>query len=131
VFVSSHLLGEVEHLVDDVVVIDHGRLITSGPLAELRHETALVRSPDANRLGAALTEAGGTVELAAVDTAGAPLLVRGLTLGQIGHVAFATGAEVSELAARSGSLEDLFMQWTHQQGDVAVQAAPLTQEVVA
>jgi ABC-2 type transport system ATP-binding protein len=130
VFVSSHLLGEAEHLVDDVVVIDHGRLITSGPLAELRHETALVRSPDADRLGVALSEAGGMVEPGA-DATGGSLLVRGLTLDQIGHVAFADGAELWELAARSGSLEDLFMQWTHQQGDDVVQGAPDSQEVVA
>ena len=111
VFVSSHLLGEVEHLVDDVVVIDHGRLVTSGPLAELRHETALVRSPDARRLAAALREAGATVESEGPDFAGA-LFVRGSSLETIGHTAFRLGVEVSELSTRSGSLEDLFMGWT-------------------
>ena len=114
VFVSSHLLGEVEHLVDDVVVIDKGQLITSGPLAELRHETALVRSPDAARLVEALRTNGAAVELDASD--GAPLLVRGSSLAAIGHVAFTLGVEVSELSAHSGSLEDLFMNWTSQSG---------------
>ena len=117
VFVSSHLLGEVEHLVDDVVVIDKGQLVTSGALAELRHETALVRSPDALRLAEALRTNGAAVELDASD--GAPLLVRGSSLAAIGHVAFTLGVEVSELGAHAGSLEDLFMNWTNQSGAAA------------
>ncbi len=112
VFVSSHLLGEVELLVDDVVVIDRGRLVTSGPLAELRHETALVRSPDAPRLAEALREAGASVEPAGPDLGGSALFVRGSSLEVIGHLAFGLGVEVSELSARAGSLEDLFMGWT-------------------
>jgi ABC-2 type transport system ATP-binding protein len=113
VFVSSHLLGEVEHLVDDVVVIDQGRLITSGPLAELRHETVLVRSPDAPRLARALLEVGATVEPTGADDA---LVVRGRPLDEIGHLAHGLGLEVWELSTRSGSLEELFMGWTNQDG---------------
>ena len=129
VFVSSHLLGEVEHLVDDVVVIDHGRLVTSGPLGELRHETALVRSPDVVALAEALREAGAAVEPDGSDGGSGSLLVRGLGLAEIGHIAFGRGVEVSELSTRSGSLEDLFMRWTHQPGDEV--AAPAGQRDVA
>ena len=116
VFVSSHLLGEVEHLVDDVVVIDEGRLITSGPLAELRHETALVRSPDTIRLADALRGTGASVEFGGSEIGSATLLVRGSTLEEIGHTAFVLGVEVSELSTQLGSLEDLFMRWTNQHG---------------
>jgi ABC-2 type transport system ATP-binding protein len=35
VFLSSHLLAEVAHSADDAVVIDHGRLVGSGPVSEL------------------------------------------------------------------------------------------------
>jgi ABC-2 type transport system ATP-binding protein len=35
VFVSSHLLAEVAHTVDDVVIINHGRLVVQSPLHEL------------------------------------------------------------------------------------------------
>lgn len=120
VFVSSHLLGEVEHLVDDVVVIDRGRLVTSGPLAELRQETALVRTPDAGRLAEALRRTGAVVE--SVDGDGSTLLVRGSSLDAIGHLAFGLGAEVSELTTRSGSLEDLFKGWTGSH-DISAQTA--------
>jgi len=43
VFVSSHLLAEVEHLADDVVVINRGRLITAGALAQLQQAGIMVR----------------------------------------------------------------------------------------
>jgi ABC-2 type transport system ATP-binding protein len=35
VLISSHMLSEVAHLVDDVVVIDHGMLVHAGSLAEM------------------------------------------------------------------------------------------------
>ncbi|MBP7988996.1 MAG: hypothetical protein KAZ69_18125, partial [Candidatus Microthrix sp.] len=35
VLVSSHTLAEVEHLADDVIVINRGRLVTHGALEEL------------------------------------------------------------------------------------------------
>ncbi|HEY2703294.1 MAG TPA: ABC transporter ATP-binding protein, partial [Candidatus Dormibacteraeota bacterium] len=43
VFVSSHLLGEVEQLADWLVVLDHGRLLFQGPIADLlaRRQTRL------------------------------------------------------------------------------------------
>ena len=36
IFVSSHLLAEVEHLADEVVVINRGRLVATGALATLQ-----------------------------------------------------------------------------------------------
>ncbi len=35
VLVASHVLAEVAQTVDQVVIIDHGRLLTTGPLADL------------------------------------------------------------------------------------------------
>jgi ABC-2 type transport system ATP-binding protein len=35
VLVSSHILAELQHTVDDVILIDHGRLIAHGPMSEL------------------------------------------------------------------------------------------------
>src|SRR5258708_9985093 len=39
VFVSSHLLAELAQTVDDVVIINHGRLVTAGPMAALLGRT--------------------------------------------------------------------------------------------
>jgi ABC-2 type transport system ATP-binding protein len=41
VLVSSHLLTEVAQIAGDVVILDHGRLITHAPLAELTRTAAL------------------------------------------------------------------------------------------
>ena len=35
VLVSSHILAELQHTVDDVILIDDGRLIAHGPMSEL------------------------------------------------------------------------------------------------
>ena len=68
VFVSSHLLGEVEQLADDVVVINDGRLVTQGSLGELRQSASLVRSAASDSLRVALEGAGGVVEATRTDT---------------------------------------------------------------
>ena len=35
VFLSSHLLDEVAHSADDLIVINHGHLVTAGPVADI------------------------------------------------------------------------------------------------
>jgi ABC-2 type transport system ATP-binding protein len=63
VLLSSHALSEVELTADHVLVLAHGRLIRSSSLAALRAETGVgsrVRTPDPNRLCAALDAAGHT-----------------------------------------------------------------------
>src|SRR5215210_3868665 len=56
VFLSSHLLAEVEQLCTRVGVVDHGRLVLQDDLARLRAPTGrvVVRSPDADRIGTVL-----------------------------------------------------------------------------
>lgn len=108
VFVSSHLLDEVEHLADDVIVINDGRLITRGPLAELQQSACLVRSNDRDGLATILEMAGATTEVHGPDG----LVVRGMPIEEIGERAFAGGTAVHELSPRPGSLEELFLAWT-------------------
>ena len=43
VFVSSHILPEVQQLADVVGIVDHGRLVRQGPLDEMLRETGHVR----------------------------------------------------------------------------------------
>ncbi len=108
VFVSSHLLAEVEHLADEVVVINRGRLVVAGPIADLQQAATTVRTPQPERLSGVLAGAGATVT--AHDGA---LEVRGLPIEQIGDLAMAAGIGLHELSPRAGSLEDLFLDWTH------------------
>ncbi len=108
VLVSSHLLSEVEHVVDDVVVIDEGRLVTAGAIAELTRSAARIRTPHPDRLAAELVAAGGRVEAIGPDT----MLVVGLPLEQIGDTAHCAGIVLHELSPSAGSLEDVFFALT-------------------
>jgi ABC-2 type transport system ATP-binding protein len=108
VLVSSHLLAEVEHLADDVIVIHEGRLVTQGALADLQQAASLVRATDTDRLQVALEQAGATTEGVGHDG----LIVRDMSINEIGERAFAAGIAVHELSPRAGSLEELFLQWT-------------------
>jgi ABC-2 type transport system ATP-binding protein len=111
VFVSSHLLSEVEHLADDVIVIDDGRLVTQGVLAELQQGASLVRTADPRLLATILERAGATTQTEGVDG----LVVRGMAIEEIGERAFTNGFALRELAPHAGSLEELFLTWTTEQ----------------
>ena len=108
VLVSSHLLTEVEHLADDVVVLNHGRLVTTGALATLQRAGTSVRTPAPDELTAVLTAAGATVHLGSEGE----LVVRGMPITAIGDRACAAGIALHELAPQAGSLEELFLDWT-------------------
>jgi len=108
VFVSSHLLAEVEHLADEVVVLNKGRLVTSGLLSDLLKATTLVRTPTPAPLSEILESAGAKVHLDDRHT----LVVRDLSMEEIGERAYQAGIPLHELSPHSGSLEDLFLDWT-------------------
>jgi ABC-2 type transport system ATP-binding protein len=107
VLVSSHLLAEVELLADDVVVVNRGRLVTSGSLGELQEAATRVRASSPQRLQEVL-EAHG----AAIEQQQGALIVRGVTSGEIGQWAFDAGVVLQELSPHAGSLEDQFLEWT-------------------
>ncbi len=108
VLVSSHLLGEVEQLADDVVVINEGRLVAQGSLAEMQQSVSIVRAASPETLRVALEGAGGVVESGERGT----LVVRGLSLDEIGDQAFCAGVALYELSRHTDSLEDRFFAWT-------------------
>jgi ABC-2 type transport system ATP-binding protein len=120
VFVSSHLLAEVEHLADEVIVLDRGRLVTTGALSDLQKAGTSVRTPSPEPLTQILETAGGTVQ---IREQGA-LLVRGLSITEIGDRACAAGIALHELSPQSGSLEDLFLGWTGDHGARDVPTEP-------
>ncbi|MGH3248714.1 MAG: ABC transporter ATP-binding protein [Trebonia sp.] len=112
VFVSSHLMSEVENTADHLVVIGGGRLVADEPLdrfaARATGHRVKVRTDDPVRLSAALTAAGGEVS---TDGAQA-LIVTRLTTSRIGEVAFASQVMLYEVTATASTLEAAFMQLT-------------------
>jgi ABC-2 type transport system ATP-binding protein len=122
VFVSSHLLAEVELLADDVVVIHKGRLVTTGALEDLQHAAVTLRSPRADELVTRLAAAGGTVQR---GTAADRLTVHDLPVELIGDLACNAGIPLHELTVGVGSLEDMFLRWTSDvEDDVPLPAEP-------
>jgi ABC-2 type transport system ATP-binding protein len=119
VFVSSHLLSEVEHLADEVVVISRGRLVATGALATLRHAGVSVHTPEPGPLTRILTGAGASVHAAPEGR----LVVRGMPIADIGDRACAAGIALHELAPEAGSLEQLFLDWTAAEDPAGVPAS--------
>jgi ABC-2 type transport system ATP-binding protein len=114
VLISSHVLAEVAQTVDDVVIINHGRLVTEAALDELTGRAAgsvHVRTPEPARLEDALTRAGIRFRAEHDDS----LLAYGTTAEQVGDIAFGAGAPIHELGAESSSLEDVFLGLTEEQ----------------
>lgn len=111
ILVSSHLLAEVRQTVDDVVIIDQGRLVRSGPLSEVIGTDGVVRvaGPDLAMFADTLRGAG-----AAVSVDGSGLALTGLTAAQVGHLAWQQGVELHELTTTHAELEDVFLQLTTQ-----------------
>ncbi|MEV0584426.1 ATP-binding cassette domain-containing protein [Nonomuraea sp. NPDC050310] len=109
VLVSSHVLGEIEHLAGHVVLIRRGRLVTTGPLSLLYGTAAvLVRTPQADLLAARLTATGTPVEHAGHDL----LRVHGLSAPEVAETAAHHGVVLHEITPERPSLEQTFLHLT-------------------
>jgi ABC-2 type transport system ATP-binding protein len=113
VFVSSHLISEMSLTADRLVVIGRGRLIAETSVADFvsrsGHAAVKLVTPDQVAFTTALTAAGAQVRNGDSDS----LTVEGLTSPQIGDLAARQGLRVHELAPILASLEDAFMELTH------------------
>ncbi|MEV6975577.1 ABC transporter ATP-binding protein [Kitasatospora sp. NPDC093806] len=116
VFVSSHMMAEMAHTADRLVVIGRGRLVADESLADFafRHAApaVTVRAADAGALATVLTGAGGTVVPALRD-----LSVTGLPAARIGELAHRHGHVLHQLADHTPSLEAAFMALTADHAD--------------
>jgi ABC-2 type transport system ATP-binding protein len=117
VLVSSHLMAEMALTADHLVVIGRGRLIAdttvSDFVAQAGRRAVLVRSPDGTALRAALERHGAHVANGDDGT----LLVTGLDAAEVGQAAADTGTVLHELTPQRASLEEAFMELTHDSVD--------------
>jgi ABC-2 type transport system ATP-binding protein len=114
VLVSSHVLAEVQQTVDQVVIINNGKLVTFEPLAQLTAQiggSVRVRAPGAHRLRDELEKQG----ICSTLLDGDDLLVDGAPSAQIGELAFAVGIPLHELVPEVSSLEDVFLELTSEE----------------
>ena len=114
VLISSHVLTEVQHTVDDVVIIAGGRLVHASPLAGLAdlaaHET-YVESPDLAAVRRLSEAHGWTATESEPGVEGRGLLV-GAPAAEVGAAAHSAGVELHQLASRGTGLEDVFLRLT-------------------
>ncbi len=112
VFVSSHLMSEMEYTADHLIVIGRGKLIADCSMSEFISRSSgasvRVRTPMAEELIKAVT-AKGAVAATADDDA---VEVRGLTAAEVGDIAFEQAIRLHELATVRASLEEAFMELT-------------------
>jgi ABC-type multidrug transport system ATPase subunit len=107
VFLSSHLLAEVEQLCTRVGVLDAGRLVLQDDLAALRAPTGriLVDTPDADQVAAMLD---GQVE----HRDGQQLLVRYSDAAALNARLVGAGLRVSAIGTHQRSLEEIVLSVT-------------------
>jgi ABC-2 type transport system ATP-binding protein len=116
VLVSSHVLAEVAQTVDEVVIIDRGRLVAQSTLAALTagaDRTVRVRTPQPGALRDLLVASGAQVTLDGPDQ----LMVAGATTEQVGQAAAAGGVVLHEMRFERSNLEDVFLELTGRKGD--------------
>jgi ABC-2 type transport system ATP-binding protein len=111
VLLSSHVLSEMAHTIDDVVVIAEGRLVTQATLSDLLDDSdRMIRlhTPAAESLRDALTGDGVSAALEAADI----VVVRGSSAEQVGTTALRVGAPIYEMTTNQADLETTFLQLT-------------------
>ena len=110
VLLSSHFLGEVQHVADRIVVIHKGRLITSGPTTELlaSGEAQVVAATDGAALRSVLTEEG----LEWIDLDGSDGVQVAAVADRIGDIALRHGLVLTRLEGVSSDLETRFLELT-------------------
>ncbi|MCU1397307.1 MAG: multidrug transporter ATP-binding protein [Acidimicrobiales bacterium] len=117
VFLSSHLMSEMAQTADHLIVIARGRIIATGSVDEIVSANATpsvtVRSSDPDTLNERLVHAGA-VTVRGLD---GELSVSGLSSAVIGSIAHRADIPLTELSTHGASLEDAFLELTHESTD--------------
>ena len=118
VLISSHLLGEMEQMVEQVGIIDHGHILFEGPLTELqRHSRGNVtlRLLDPAKAAPILRANGLTAHSDSCVVTLPPL--QDALLADLVQKLSACGAGVVELTPHTKTLEEIFLSLTSEEAD--------------
>jgi ABC-2 type transport system ATP-binding protein len=117
VFVSSHLMSEMALTAEHLVVIGRGRLIADMPvhefIAQNSQQFVRVRTLQGDEFREAMRDFGATV----VQEEDGALSVAGISAQEIGDIAFDQRLALHELSPQLASLEEAFMELTHDSVD--------------
>jgi ABC-2 type transport system ATP-binding protein len=113
VLVSSHLMSEMALTAEHLIVIGQGRLLADDSveavIAASGQNSVHVRSPHSELLASLLSAQGAT----ATSPTRGELSVTGASTDDIGDLAAANGITIHELSPHLVSLEEAFMELTH------------------
>ncbi|MGW8329604.1 ABC transporter ATP-binding protein [Streptomyces sp. NPDC055897] len=123
VFLSSHLLDEIEQVCSHAAVMNQGRLVVQGEVAELAASARgrlVVTTPDTGAAARLLKERGiADVTVAGVDRVTSELPPDDVELADLNAELVRAGVRVRGFAAERASLEDAFVALTGEGFDVA------------
>ena len=114
IFISSHLLHEVEQMCTEVAIINHGKMVTEGRVTGLlRQDTSLLVEAGplsivqevSERFGASTQVVGPRSVKVALPPERTPELMTALV---------SAGAQVYQIAPQHSSLEQLFLELTNE-----------------
>ena len=109
VFLNSHLLSEVEQVCDRVIIVDHGKIIADGTLAELlRTDTVRLHVTDLPR-----DAVGQLTRFGRIGEEGEWLVARGIDAANVPDLVAAIvrlGGRVYAVEPKHESLEDRFLR---------------------
>jgi len=120
VFLSSHLLDEIEQVCTHAAVMARGRLITQGPVADLAagaRGRLVVTTPDTADAARVLKEQGVADVVPAEDRVTGEVPER--DLAEVNAALVTAGVRVRGLGVERASLEDAFVALTGEGFDVA------------
>lgn len=125
-FLSSHLMSEMQLTADQLVVVGRGKLLADTAMQEFLAggsptavRVGVPNAEDRRALAGRLVRDGAEVE----PGGGTELVVRGRTAGEVGDAAHALGARLHELRTVSASLEQAYMELTAQSVEYGAGAA--------
>jgi ABC-2 type transport system ATP-binding protein len=111
VLLSSHVLSEMAHTIDDAIVIAEGRLVRQATLNDLldaSDQMIRIQTPAAEPLREALAADNVSASLDAADI----VVIRGASAEQVGKTALRVGAPIYEMTTDQADLETTFLQLT-------------------
>ncbi len=113
VFLSSHLMSEMAQTADHIIVLGRGRILADAPVDEIlagaTRNAVRVRTPQVEDLARSIVSADVTVTGVEADL----IEVTGLTAAQVGEAAARGGIVLHELTPLSASLEEAYLELTH------------------
>ncbi|MGI8485890.1 MAG: ABC transporter ATP-binding protein [Thermomicrobiales bacterium] len=131
VFLSSHMMSEMEQTADHVLVIGKGRLVADLPMEEFTNRSAhshvKVVSLRAHELVPYLEANGAFVTNGTTNE----LAVTGLDASLVGAIAFEQGIPLNELSTQRASLEAAFMELTYDSVEFRADRGPAREVAVA